>query len=422
MNGEEPDNLPLPPTVGDSNDAGIAVKAMEQANTAGAIWYDKTWRAIKEATPHLTNQQITDILTLQIQIADWNAQYQKVINDIANSSSLEEREQKISFYRTELDAFRASGIPVDNDLQYLKNVQRDTRQEANMLNQEWNTSPADVKRTDEVVKFSEKFQEKVEYNYNIIMGISPAIIDYEPGEIPDDLASQYAYEREEGMASAVGETAKEMWTYLNKPLFDSATRLTAADYEAGYWEGTMADGLTRVRVRYDEDGSVILHPEDQKFYADTMGNYSKGIIASALVQGAAPVLLSGAKGTLAKLLKVNTQESSKAVKAAEQLSRESVTVKLEKYLLNVEHVDGASKAKWFEKALGFTKENASDLARQIVFDPNKAVKTATTEFGTKYNQVIPITGPNGKTIDVVFAWIENNDGVIRLITAIPTKL
>jgi hypothetical protein len=74
----------------------------------------------------------------------------------------------------------------------------------------------------------------------------------------------------------------------------------------------MADGLTRVRVRYDEDGSVILHPEDRKRYAETMGNYSKGIIASALIQGAAPVLLSGVKGTLARLGKVNTQGLSKA--------------------------------------------------------------------------------------------------------------
>lgn len=62
-----------------------------------------------------------------------------------------------------------------------------------------------------------------------------------------------------------------------------------------------------------------------------------------------------------------------------------------------------------------------DLATQIVFDPTKAVQTGVTEFGTKYNQVISITGVNGKTIDVTFAWIKNNDGVVRLVTGIPTK-
>jgi filamentous hemagglutinin len=41
--------------------------------------------------------------------------------------------------------------------------------------------------------------------------------------------------------------------------------------------------------------------------------------------------------------------------------------------------------------------------------------------GTKYNQVINIIGANGKAIDVTFAWIRNNDGVVRLVTAIPAK-
>lgn len=62
-----------------------------------------------------------------------------------------------------------------------------------------------------------------------------------------------------------------------------------------------------------------------------------------------------------------------------------------------------------------------DLARQIVFDPAKAVQTAVTPNGVKYNQVISITGANGRQIDVTFAWIKNQDGVVRLVTSIPTK-
>lgn len=45
-----------------------------------------------------------------------------------------------------------------------------------------------------------------------------------------------------------------------------------------------------------------------------------------------------------------------------------------------------------------------------------------TQHGTKFNQVIQITGTNGKTIDVTFAWIRNNDGIVRLVTGIPSKL
>jgi hypothetical protein len=95
---------------------------------------------------------------------------------------------------------------------------------------------------------------------------------------------------------------------------------------------------------------------------------------------------------------------------------------LARYLLNPAHPNGGTKAKWFEQALGFTQANADQLAKQIVFDASKAVQTAVTQFGTKFNQVIPITGANGRVIDVTFAWIRNNDGVARLVTGIPTKL
>lgn len=109
------------------------------------------------------------------------------------------------------------------------------------------------------------------------------------------------------------------------------------------------------------------------------------------------------------------------MRVLETLSRASVDDKLARYLLNASHAKGGPKAKWFDEALGFTMDNADDLARQIVFDPSKAVQTAVTEFGTKYNQVISITGANGKVIDVTFGWIRNEDGVVRLVTAIPTS-
>lgn len=104
------------------------------------------------------------------------------------------------------------------------------------------------------------------------------------------------------------------------------------------------------------------------------------------------------------------------------LSSQSVNDKLTRYLLNMEHPVGGNKAKWFKEALGYTQENMDDLAKQIIFDPNKAVQTGVTEYGTKFNQTISITGANGKIIDVTFAWMKSlDDDVVRLITAIPTK-
>ncbi len=99
----------------------------------------------------------------------------------------------------------------------------------------------------------------------------------------------------------------------------------------------------------------------------------------------------------------------------------SVKDKLYGYLLNPSHSEGGSKARWFKEALGFTRENMNDLSKQMIFDEFKAVKTATTPHGSKFNQTINITGMNGKKIDVLFGWIRNNDGVVRLIIAIPSK-
>ncbi|MBF7995940.1 VENN motif pre-toxin domain-containing protein [Rahnella laticis] len=99
----------------------------------------------------------------------------------------------------------------------------------------------------------------------------------------------------------------------------------------------------------------------------------------------------------------------------------SVDQKLANYLLDKQHPVGGSKAEWFDSAPGFYKTNSNELSKQIVFDPSTAIKTADTQFGTKYDQVISISGTNGRTINVKFGWIKNNDGVVRLVTAIPAK-
>lgn len=91
-------------------------------NQSDAEWYDRTWREIKAANPKWTDQQVYDEMTRRINEADWNARYQNVITDIANSSTPAELEQKINYYKSELDAFRDSGINVDNDLMYLRNT------------------------------------------------------------------------------------------------------------------------------------------------------------------------------------------------------------------------------------------------------------------------------------------------------------
>src|SRR5262249_40407125 len=87
----------------------------------------------------------------------------------------------------------------------------------------------------------------------------------------------------------------------------------------------------------------------------------------------------------------------------------SVKYKLFTYLLDPDHPEGGDKAEWFRQALGFTGENADGLAKQIIFKREKAFETDRTKHGILYNQVIPITGANGRTIGVIFGWIERFD-------------
>jgi hypothetical protein len=143
--------------------------------------------------------------------------------------------------------------------------------------------------------------------------------------------------------------------------------------------------------------------------------------ATSLIPGApaaAKIEAKVAKYADGVLTRIGEEITEHVSKSASQLSVED---KLTRYLLNPAHPKGGSKANWFEKALGFTKDNMDDLAKQIVFDPKKATQTAVTEYGTKFNQTISIKGANDKIIDVVFSWIKNNDGVVRLTSGIPTK-
>ena len=62
-----------------------------------------------------------------------------------------------------------------------------------------------------------------------------------------------------------------------------------------------------------------------------------------------------------------------------------------------------------------------DFAKQIVFNPATAVATELIEYAQKFEQIITTTGNNGKQIDVLFVWEQTLDGIIHLVTAIPTS-
>ncbi|MBB4236292.1 hemagglutinin repeat-containing protein [Rhizobium esperanzae] len=94
--------------------------------------------------------------------------------------------------------------------------------------------------------------------------------------------------------------------------------------------------------------------------------------------------------------------------------------KLYDYLLNVAHPQNQSKANWFKQALGFDQSNWKSLSSQLYFDVEAATVTKTTEYGRTYEQVIPILGANGRTINTKFVFMQDNSGTVRLVTGIPS--
>ncbi|MBQ9046833.1 MAG: hypothetical protein IJ120_02925 [Solobacterium sp.] len=90
------------------------------------------------------------------------------------------------------------------------------------------------------------------------------------------------------------------------------------------------------------------------------------------------------------------------------------------YSLNPDNPNARGKAEAYEKGLGYTKENADGLISQVhdyVTAGKKPYEVSQSEYGTKFKFRIPVTGPNGKTKNVIAVYqIDNGQSVPRMIT------
>ncbi len=71
--------------------------------------------------------------------------------------------------------------------------------------------------------------------------------------------------------------------------------------------------------------------------------------------------------------------------------------KFVEYLLNNNHPEGGSKAKFFNDTLGYNQENSKELFDSIVksIKGAKPTKTITTPYGVKHNFKVEIEGAKG---------------------------
>ncbi len=95
--------------------------------------------------------------------------------------------------------------------------------------------------------------------------------------------------------------------------------------------------------------------------------------------------------------------------------------KLEKYLLNTSHPDGASKARFFIKK-GFSTDSPSDLKIALLehAKQGEVVEEIPNQFGTKYVLKGFLQCPDGTKPILRSIWIiENEKDIPELVTAYP---
>ena len=98
--------------------------------------------------------------------------------------------------------------------------------------------------------------------------------------------------------------------------------------------------------------------------------------------------------------------------------------KIEGYALNPANDEGKHKARVFKSALGFDQSNW-ELLKQIILDElpyHEAKPGQTSQWGDSYVVDLPITGPNGNTVEVRTVWLfKPRTDFPSLITVIPHK-
>ena len=91
------------------------------------------------------------------------------------------------------------------------------------------------------------------------------------------------------------------------------------------------------------------------------------------------------------------------------------------YSLDYNNPNAVGKAEAYERALGYTKSNAQGLVSQIhnavTSGTAKPYQVSEIEYGIKYKYRISVTGPNGKTKNVIAVYqIDKGSSTPRLVT------
>ena len=177
---------------------------------------------------------------------------------------------------------------------------------------------------------------------------------------------------------------------------EDMAKIVAEGYEkyavkiSGYATKTYGEYIAESFAAYCNGKSDIIDPELKKIFKDIQSGKKTKAVASY-----------GKSGIMQA-----TNEFIKIIPDA----------KLVDYALNP--LKDENKAKAFELALGYTKDNYQDLKKQVIelVDERKLVPKGDIGYGMRYEYVIEVNGLNGKKAKVLTAWIE--DGEDKRLTSI----
>lgn len=85
--------------------------------------------------------------------------------------------------------------------------------------------------------------------------------------------------------------------------------------------------------------------------------------------------------------------------------------KLTRYSMNPHHPTGRDKARVWKAALGMDARHAGMVEEQVMarLGSVAATKGKHDRYGERYEALVPVTGPDGRTVDVLAAWIYKRD-------------
>lgn len=192
----------------------------------GEAWYYQQAQALQIEHPNWTPEQITNKISEIV----WNNNYNSLVSDIANSSSPEERDQKIERFRSQLLEFYVSGIDVDNDVTYLRDVQG--------VDHRYLLTPTNPAFVDATLSFQDMANGyHLEYNSNGILWMVKA--SGEPH--PDDLA-KYQEQQEHNQSISDNMVAKASMVFGGSIAGKASQEVSVVTKELNQTEGTLVQG------------------------------------------------------------------------------------------------------------------------------------------------------------------------------------